>query len=313
MAKQPILNDSDAEATKTPAEEPKSPKVLGWYEAIQAGDDVALDKAVVEEVTKIIKTHQLENYETLFLFDEKDSISYYHSDRLYAAASNEKNEKKDILLILHSNGGSIEPAYLISKALKRLSKNKFVVAVPRRAKSAATLISLGADEIHMGLNSQLGPIDPQVGGLPALAVGNALDVIADLVSRFPASANMLTNYLTAQIPIQSLGYYQRISESAVQYAERLFAGRQLGDKREPKEVAKCLVNEYKDHGFVIDIDEAINLLGNKIIQSNSAEYKAADEIYKFLDVVDLFLRPKDKYFWYVGAVQDGILIRPRRK
>lgn len=54
-----------------------------------------------------------------------------------------------------SDGGKIEPAYLISKTCKRLCKNKLVISIPRQAKSAATLISLGADELHMGLLSEL--------------------------------------------------------------------------------------------------------------------------------------------------------------
>jgi len=39
------------------------------------------------------------------------------------------------------------------------------VVVPRTAKSAATLLAIGADEIHMGPLGQLGAgIDPQMAG-----------------------------------------------------------------------------------------------------------------------------------------------------
>jgi Serine dehydrogenase proteinase len=44
----------------------------------------------------------------------------------------------------------------------------------------ATLIAIGADEIHMGPLGQLGPIDPQIGGLPALGVSRALKTIASV-------------------------------------------------------------------------------------------------------------------------------------
>jgi membrane-bound ClpP family serine protease len=67
--------------------------------------------------------------------------------------------------------------------------------VPRQAKSAATLIAIGADEIHMGPLGELGPIDPQLGGLPALGVGQALERIASLVERHPGSAEMFARYL----------------------------------------------------------------------------------------------------------------------
>ncbi len=120
--------------------------INNWRQAIRDGDDDALKKAVHAEIEGIIAKHGLDQYLTLFLYDEVDSIYDFHSDRLYAVASTSKNKPQDILLILHSKGGNIEPAYLISKALKRISKQKFIVAVPRRAKSAATLLALGADE-----------------------------------------------------------------------------------------------------------------------------------------------------------------------
>ncbi|BBZ96740.1 hypothetical protein BRDID11004_23510 [Bradyrhizobium diazoefficiens] len=42
--------------------------------------------------------------------------------------------REDILLVIDSLGGSVEPAYLIGKTLKRLAAKKFAAAVPRRAK-----------------------------------------------------------------------------------------------------------------------------------------------------------------------------------
>lgn len=209
---------------------------------------------------------------------------------------------------MQSPGRSIEPAYLISKTLKRLG-NKFVVAIPRRAKSAAILISLGADEIHMGLMSQLGPIDPQISGLPVLALGNALDVIADLTSRFPKASGMLTEYLTQQIPIRMLGYYQRVGESAVQYGERLLAGKKLPEAVTAENIAKHLVMHYKDHSFVIDADEASQLLGDDIVKQDTPEYLASDEIFRMLDRVRLVLSMNDKYMWYIGKLGGMVVVR----
>jgi|TARA_B100000795_G_scaffold190061_1_gene144746 ClpP class serine protease len=131
----------------------------------------------------------------IFLYDDDNSINSYHSNGIYHAVK-DLNKKKNILMIVHFGGGQIEPAYLISKTCKRLSKTKFNAAIPRRAKSAATLISLGAAEIHMGLLSELGPIDPQFGGFPALGLSNAMEKIAEMSEQYP-------------------------NASAAQYAERL--------------------------------------------------------------------------------------------
>jgi len=300
----------DPPTSLTPAP-PAPPPPTTWYQALSKGDNDATNKAISDELKNRVRRHNITNYEIFILYDDVDNISDFHSDRLYAVAS-AINPAKDILLLLHSRGGSIEPAYLISKTLKRLSQSKFVVVVPRRAKSAATLLALGADEIHMGMISQLGPIDPQSGGLPVLAVANALEAIAALGAKFPGALEMLTKYLTDQIPIRVFGYYQRVAESAVQYAERLLSNKSLGTNRSASDVATHLVNYYKDHGFVIDYDEATELLGTTIVKQGTPEYNMADDLYQFLDFVSLLGGMNGKEIWYVGNISDGFSMRDKR-
>jgi hypothetical protein len=287
--------------TKTPA---STSSLRQCFDAIQAGDDESAKRFAAAHLREIISRSSFKDEQILILFDD-EAISDFHADRLYAAASSDQALGKPILLILHSPGGSIEPAYLISKTLRRLSTGNFKVAIPRRAKSAATLLSLGASEIHMGMMSQLGPIDPQFAGLPALALANALDVIADVSCRFPASIEMLTKYLAEQIPIRHLGYFQRINDSAIQYAVRLLAEKAFAGSNTAESIAQHLVNYYKDHNFVIDADEARNLLGDKIIRENTNEYYLADAIFTFLDFLQFFADEKGKRFFWVGSPDDS--------
>ena len=66
-----------------------------------------------------------------------------------------------LTLILHSPGGDgtcVEKIVTICRAQCK----HFRVIIPNRAKSAATMISMGADEIVMGHSSEIGPIDAQV-------------------------------------------------------------------------------------------------------------------------------------------------------
>lgn len=69
---------------------------------------------------------------------------------------------KGLCLVLNSPGGDALAAERIVHTCRVYSGNKFEVIVPRRAKSAATMIALGADKIYMGETSALGPIDPQI-------------------------------------------------------------------------------------------------------------------------------------------------------
>lgn len=252
------------------------------------------------------------NYKVLFLFDEYTPISGYEANKIYNCLNGDLSGK-DILLVLSNGGGSIEPAYLISQTCKKKANKKFIVCVPRRAKSAATLLSLGADEIHMGLMSELGPIDPQIRqsldepSLPALGLGHSLEYISKLVSKYPAASLMFAKYLSEKLEPGVLGYFERVSESAVQYAERLLGQKKLAANETPKSVAEKLVYHYKDHGFVIDIEEARSMLGDEIIKVETLEYQFANEVYSLFDAITfLGNNHHKKLFTYVGDIKDGL-------
>jgi ClpP class serine protease len=72
-------------------------------------------------------------------------------------------------LILHTPGGLVLAAEQITKALVE-HKGKVTVFVPHYAMSGGTLIALAADEIVMDANAVLGPVDPQIGGMPAASI-----------------------------------------------------------------------------------------------------------------------------------------------
>ncbi len=69
--------------------------------------------------------------------------------------------KNGVDLFIHSNGGSGTVPWRIVNLIRQYTE-EFVVLVPHRAFSAATLIALGADKIIMHKIGCLGPIDPSV-------------------------------------------------------------------------------------------------------------------------------------------------------
>jgi len=265
-----------------------------------------LKPLISERLKNLVKESGISGYELIFLYDDDNSIDTFHSNRIYHAVK-DIGKKKNILMVVHSGGGQIEPAYLISKTCKRLSKNKFNVAIPRRAKSAATLISLGASEIHMGLLSELGPIDPQFGGFPALGLSNAMEKIAELSEQYPKASDMFAKYLTDNLNIRHLGLFERVNESAAQYAQRLISGKELPDGKTPEGLADHFTNHYKDHGFVIDADEASSLLGKKVIKEGTKEYELSNSVHDFFSFITaMFNIFKDKEMRYVGDIESGI-------
>ena len=288
----PVDNAEPKTAVKESAEAKPAP----WSDFLRTATDQQVQSRLSEELRALIGEfgNKLRPFCFLSLYDSWDSIDSWESDRIYTAlqAANQLHDK-DIFLLLLSRGGEIEPAYQISKICRTFANSKFVVAVPRAAKSAATLIALGADEIHMGMLGELGPIDPQVGDLPALGVKRALQTIAGVCEEFPGSAEAFARYMASKLTVEQIGYCERVSESAVQYAQRLLAKRATLRPRAEK-IAKQLVYEYKDHGFVIDIEEARTLLESSLIVTDSSEVQFAEQIHQKLEEVNMFLRLRQK-------------------
>ena len=87
-----------------------------------------------------------------------------------------KDTPKDrpIDLIIHTPGGLVLAAMQIARAVEA-HPAKVTVFVPVYAMSGGTLIALAADEIVLGEFSVLGPIDPQIVGLPAASIVRARD------------------------------------------------------------------------------------------------------------------------------------------
>lgn len=77
-------------------------------------------------------------------------------------------------LLIHTPGGSGETAEKIVEMCRNHCTGEFRVIIPNMAKSAGTLISLGADKILMGHCSEVGPIDPQI----RITVGNAPQLVS---------------------------------------------------------------------------------------------------------------------------------------
>jgi ClpP class serine protease len=83
--------------------------------------------------------------------------------------------EQPIDLILHTPGGLVLAAEQIAHALVE-HKGKVSVFMPHYAMSGGTLLALTADEVVMDPNAVLGPVDPEVGGMPAASIVKALEL-----------------------------------------------------------------------------------------------------------------------------------------
>jgi hypothetical protein len=296
-----------------PAAQPAPPSLPEFLASSPATD---LSRRLTEEFASIINRHAevAGRYCCLGLLDSETLLGRYELDRVFEALIEQNGDRsKDVLLVLLNGGGSIEPAYQISKLCKAYARERFLAVIPRYAKSAATLLAIGADEIHMGPLGQLGPIDPQLGRLPALGVSQALKSIAQLSQDYPGSAEMLARYLSMALTVEQIGYCERICESAAQYAERLLTTKQSLPKPAAV-IAGELVYEYKDHGFVIDRDEARAHLGNHWVLTNTPELALAEDVYRLFEESNLILSLfRAKYLTIIGHLGRPLIYDKQRQ
>lgn len=308
--KKPPEPASSPEQTAT-EDTPAPPSLFARLFAIKPGPDCSeqVEKVVLEEVRRHLQAAGSDaKYNVLFLHDPT-SIAQNDANRIYSAIKG-CNRERPLLLFLNSPGGDVAAAYLIAKVCREHTKSTFEVVVPRQAKSAATLICCGADKIHMGSLSELGPIDPQFSNIPALAYKHSLEHLAQLATDYPGSSQMFSEYLAKTLPIQVLGYFERVAKSASQYASRLLASRRIptNDTRKNAELSERLVYLYKDHGFVIDAAEAAEIFGDNVVSLNSDEYNAGSDIFESLDLVSWYCRTRlNRTVSLVGA-DDGCLV-----
>lgn len=92
-------------------------------------------------------------------------VNIDHGDDVYLAELLNAAGAGPIDLMIETNGGDTDATEKICSLLRHGDRDLRVI-VPRRAKSNGTVIALAAREILMGMESELGPIDPSINNLP---------------------------------------------------------------------------------------------------------------------------------------------------
>lgn len=211
----------------------------------------------------------------------------------------------NVLLLLNTVGGSPDYAYKIAKYLQNRFKS-FTLMVSCMCKSAGTLIAIGANELVLSDEGELGPLDVQlrkdheVGEVytSGLDVTSALDTLnaktLETFSQFlyglrlggrlstEVASTMATSLvgplyrsLFRQIDPIALGNVTRSLEIASAYGIRLD---RKGKNLKPGALSR-LISGYPSHGFVIDLDEATELFKN-VRRCNPVEANLANVVAK---------------------------------
>ncbi len=145
-------------------------------------------------------------------------------------------------LVLHTPGGLYLAATQIARALIG-HKGTVTVFVPHYAMSGGTLIALAADKIVMCPHSVLGPLDPQVEGLPAVS-------LLRVVEQKPVSEIEDDTLVLADIAKKALAQQEQTVTQLLQ--ARMGASR-------AEELSKKLTSGRWTHDYAITAEEAHDL------------------------------------------------------
>lgn len=136
-----------------------------YLEAMRARKIAQIEKQRGSRVILLIhrqETMNLLGFPVMRYIDVNDSEEVLRAIQL-------TDDEVPLDIVLHTPGGLVLAATQIARAIQG-HKSKVTVYVPHYAMSGGTLIALAADEIVMCEHSVLGPVDPQVGQLPAASI-----------------------------------------------------------------------------------------------------------------------------------------------
>jgi len=141
-----------------------------WYVVRRAQAIRAVEKL---HGTRVITMIHRQEKRSLFGFAVSRHIDLEDAQTIIAAIKDTPQDMP-IDFVIHTPGGLVLAAMQIARALEA-HKAKVTVYVPVYAMSGGTLLALAANEIVLGEFSVLGPIDPQIVGLPAASIVKARD------------------------------------------------------------------------------------------------------------------------------------------
>jgi ATP-dependent protease ClpP protease subunit len=153
------------------------------------------------------------------------------------------DRKNGLDLILHTPGGDLAATESIVDYLRAMFGDNIRAIIPQISMSAGTMIALSCKEIMMGKQSNLGPIDPQMGGVACQAVLDEFKQALQDVKTNPSSAALWQAIIGKYHPTFLIACKQAIDWSK-KMAEQWLKANML--KGKPALVAKVL-KEFGDH------------------------------------------------------------------
>ncbi len=159
------------------------------------------------------------------------------------------DRSKGLDLILHTPGGETAATESIVDYLYSMFGTNIRAFVPQLAMSAGTMIACACEEIVMGKQSSLGPIDPQFGTLPAHGVVEEFKRAAKEISENPQKIPLWQPIIAKYHPTL-IGECEKAIQWSNDMVKEWLARGMLKNYDDPKTKAKEIATELIDHALM---------------------------------------------------------------
>ena len=150
---------------------------------------------------------------------------------------------KGLDLLLHTPGGDLAATESIIDYLNSMFQGDIRTIIPQISMSGGTMLAMCGKEIIMGKQSNLGPIDPQMGGVACQAVLDEFEEAKEDIKKNPHSAILWQPIIGKYNPT-----FLTACKQAIEWS-KLIAGKTLSFnmcKGDPNRVAEVL-RTFSDH------------------------------------------------------------------
>ncbi len=199
-----------------------------------------------------------------------------HSITAFEETVHDADPRVDLHIMLSTPGGDGETAIRLLRQAQSCCK-ELTIIVPDQAKSAGTLLALGAHRILMGRTSDLGPIDPQFsmsdGSLvPAKAIISAVEHAENAIREQPTTYEFHVAMLSEVngVMVQQARDAIEHSDVLLQTAIACHPGRELQDVAQlAEQLRDPLIGEPRSHAATISAADAQGY-GLPVVQLDAA-------------------------------------------
>ena len=166
---------------------------------------------------------------------------------------------------MHTPGGSIGATESIVHYLQSIFDNNIRAIVPQIAMSAGTMIACSCKEILMGKHSNLGPIDPQINGLPTHGIIEEFEQAKKEIASNPKSIPVWQTILSRYNPTLIGECEKAIKWSETMVSDWLKSNMFSNDPDKEKKV-KAVIKELASHALTLSHDRhlPIDILREKL-------------------------------------------------